>query len=76
MMALIRCESCGKPTGMRQNYPHAHPATTSTSRLFCGAPSCSRIATYAWLTNTEQEQYLRGERRFRVQRYRVLVEVT
>ena len=60
---------------MKQDYWHAHPATTTTSRLFCGAPSCSRMATYAWLTDEEEEQYRRGTRSFRVQRYRVLVEV-
>jgi hypothetical protein len=74
-MALIRCETCGKPIRMRQDYPHAHPAT-STHRLFCGAPHCPRMATYAWLTDAEEEQYRRGKRSFRVQRYRVLVEVT
>jgi hypothetical protein len=74
-MALIRCESCGKPARVRQNYAHPHPATT-THRLFCGAPSCSRLATYALLSDEEEEAaYRRGERRFRVQRYRVQVEV-
>jgi len=34
------------------------------------------MATYDWLTDEEEEQYRRGERRFRVQRYRVLVQVT
>jgi hypothetical protein len=73
-MALIRCESCGKPARVRQNYAHPHPATT-THRLMCGAPHCPRLATYAWLTDEEEEQYRRGVRRFRVQRYRVQVEV-
>lgn len=67
-MAIARCEVCGKPQGMKQDYVHPH-ATTEASpvnpRILCGATSCVRIAAI-WLTDAEEEEYRRGLRSFKV----------
>ena len=59
-MAVARCEACGQPQGMKQDYPHPHAtteATTGNQRILCGATSCSRVAV-VWLTDAEEEEYV------------------
>jgi hypothetical protein len=63
-MALARCETCGRPSGLKQTYSHVH-AMVSSERLLCGAPSCTRLAL-VWLTEEEQHRYAGGLRVFRV----------
>ena len=65
-MASARCEKCGHPQGLKLNYTHFHtPVPSVSSSILCGAPTCNRPA-YIWLTDEEQQQYLRGVRNFRI----------
>jgi hypothetical protein len=65
-MASARCETCGPPRGLKQNYTHLHtPVPSMSSSILCGAPTCNRPAS-VWLTDEEEQQYLRGERNFRI----------
>jgi hypothetical protein len=74
-MALARCEICGHPKGLKQNYTHFHtPASSVSDNVLCGSPSCTRRA-FLWLTEEEEQRYLRGERFFRVAGRGVEVEV-
>jgi hypothetical protein len=62
-MAAARCETCGPPEGLKLDYTHLH--TPVGSSILCGAPTCNRPA-YVWLTDEEEQQYLRGVRNFRI----------
>jgi hypothetical protein len=65
-MALSRCGICGGPQGLKQDYPHCHTQVSSAGPdVVCGSPKCTRRA-FIWLTDDEQQQYLRGDRHFRV----------
>jgi hypothetical protein len=65
-MALARCETCGCPEGTKQNYAHVHvPLSFPPRHVICAKPACVRPA-YIWLTDEEEQQYLRGERNFRI----------
>ena len=64
-MASARCETCGHPQGLRHNYTHFHTPVPSATSILCGAPTCNRPASI-WLTDEEQQQYLRGVRKFRI----------
>jgi hypothetical protein len=66
-MASARCETCGRPRGLKRNYVHAHDQTISLpgKAILCGAPSCARLALI-WLTDAEEHQYLAGARVFRI----------
>jgi hypothetical protein len=68
-MATARCETCGPPQGLKYNYPHMHTLVPPSS-IFCGATACTRHAC-AWLTDAEEEEYLRGERKFRLLGYAI-----
>jgi hypothetical protein len=63
-MALARCETCGRPQGLKQTYTHAH-ALISLDRVLCGATGCTQLAMI-WLTDDEEKQYVQGVRNFRV----------
>jgi hypothetical protein len=74
-MALARCEICGGPQGLKQNYSHFHtPASAVSDNVLCGSPSCARRG-FLWLTDEEEQRYIRGERRFRVATRGLDVEV-
>ena len=72
-MALARCETCGPPERLAHSYPHVHTPVAPSS-IPCGAPTCVRPA-FVWLTDEEQQQYLSGQRIFRLNRA-VSVQVT
>jgi hypothetical protein len=75
-MALARCESCGRPKGMKHDYAHFHSLPSATARsLLCGSPTCARPGSI-WLTEEEERQYLCGQRSFRVSNRSVQVQVT
>ena len=63
-MALARCQSCGIPQGLKQNYRHPH-GVISPPRILCGAPTCTSWAMI-WLTDEEEQRYAEGIRVFRV----------
>jgi len=71
-MALARCESCGRPTKTRWDYPHPH---VSIRRLVCGNNLCTRPAHLLWLTDEEERWYVEGQRSFKVPRYPAEVPV-
>ena len=74
-MALARCEKCGHPQGLKLNYNHLHaPAPSVSSRILCGVTTCNRPA-YIWLTDEEEQQYLHGQRNFRLSNHAVQVQV-
>jgi hypothetical protein len=67
-MAIARCETCGRPQGLKRSYIHYHALSTSFSlknKIFCGAPACVHPGCI-WLTDEEEQQYLGGRRGFRV----------
>jgi hypothetical protein len=65
-MASARCEKCGHPQGLKLNYTHFHtPVPSGSSSILCGSPTCNRRAS-VWLTDEEEQQYLRGVRNFRI----------
>jgi hypothetical protein len=65
-MALARCKACGPPQGLKSNYAHVHAVASGVNfRVFCGAPTCVHPA-FIWFTAKEEQEYLSGERRFRV----------
>jgi hypothetical protein len=75
-MALARCESCGCPRGLKQDYVYFHAAASPLSRnVLCGSPTCARPASL-WLTDEEEQQYLGGQRIFRVSNRNPDVQVT
>jgi hypothetical protein len=74
-MALTRCEACGRPQGLKQNYNHFHRlASTVGSDILCGAAACARPGCL-WLTDEEQRQYLSGQRSFRISSRSLEVQV-
>src|SRR5690349_6215188 len=65
-MASARCETCGGPQGLKQNYTHPHDQIPLPNKhILCGGPNCARLALI-WLTDEEEQQYLQGVRVFRV----------
>jgi hypothetical protein len=74
-MALARCESCGSPKGLKQNYTHFHNLASSENRtIVCGSRSCAHHGCM-WLTDEEQRQYLYGQRVFHTSNRSRLVQV-
>lgn len=74
-MALARCEDCGRPQGLKQSYNHFHKLAFSVnSSVLCGSPSCARPGCL-WLTDEEEQHYLRGHRSFRISNRSLAVEV-
>jgi hypothetical protein len=65
-MALVRCERCGRPQGMKLRYAHRHKIASTKSRIFCGTGNCTDLAIVCWLTDVEKQEYISGERRFAV----------
>lgn len=66
VMALARCEQCGSPQGMKQDYPHVHPPTSfPNNRILCAATTCNKPA-YLWLSDEEEKRYIEGERWFEI----------
>jgi hypothetical protein len=70
-MASARCETCGRPQGLKHNYIHLH---TPVARVLCGAPTCIRSAC-VWLTDQEEREYLHGLRSFLLSNHAVHVQV-
>ena len=66
-MASARCETCGSPKGLKQNYTHSHDQILSPpdKGFLCGAQNCTRPALI-WLTDEEEQRYLQGVRLFRL----------
>ena len=63
-MALVRCESCGLPRGLKRSYQHSHTVVPALNRsIICGSPGCVRPGSL-WLTDEEQREYLSGRRSF------------
>jgi hypothetical protein len=73
-MAILRCEKCGAPEGLKEKYPHRHELAPNPDPLMCGAPNCTRRAV-VWLGDTEQDQYSKGRREFRLPQIRTAVKV-
>ena len=63
-MALARCEKCGRPTGLRNEYIRLAPAVGyPDTGLLCGRPTCINPAI-VWLTVAESNLYRNGHRLF------------
>lgn len=76
-MAVVTCEECGSPTGKKLNYARSHKLFPDPKpRIFCGMGNCAKLALLCWLTDEEEERYLRGERLFIVPFHRRMVQVT
>jgi hypothetical protein len=74
-MALARCESCGSPKWLKQDYTHFHNLASSENRtILCGSRLCVHRGCL-WFTDEEERQYLHGQRVFRMSNYSVLVHV-
>jgi hypothetical protein len=69
-MAVGRCEKCGLPTQTKHNYTHAHKLLSSPvgHNLLCGNSGCARPISIIWLSDKEKQQYLGGQRFFKVTR--------
>jgi len=75
-MAVARCEKCGPPQGKKLSYTRFHKFVSDASaRIFCGTTNCTQLALNCWLTDEEEQQYLRGERFFALPFHR-MVRVT
>lgn len=69
-MAVARCEKCGCPEGLKLSYVRSHKfVSDATSRIYCGATHCVQLALVCWLTDEEEQQYLGGERLFKMASY-------
>jgi hypothetical protein len=64
-MAVARCEGCGSPVRLKVSYRHRHAAKLEPP-LMCGANICMEPVAYVWLNDTEQTEYINGERFFAV----------
>jgi hypothetical protein len=66
-MALARCVTCGSPQGLKHNYTHPHDQISLPANhvVLCGASGCTQLAMI-WLTDDEEQQYVRGVRAFRI----------
>ena len=73
-MALARCVKCGTPQGTKHKYAHCHKLEGG-ARIMCAAVKCTRPAAFIWLTDEEEQQYLRGARSFALPSRRWPVEV-
>ncbi len=65
MMAIARCDKCGKP---KANKPPAYaavhpPVGHPASGVICGTKGCLNPALI-WLKSDEEDEYKRGERIF------------
>jgi len=68
-MAVARCEQCGPPTETKHNYTHAHKMFSFPSpRMVCGTTRCSQPVSNIWLSDDGKEEYLSGERFFKIAR--------
>jgi len=75
-MAIARCETCGRPQGLKQDYSYFHSLASSVSKnIFCGSQACGKRG-FIWLTDEEEKQYLCGQRSFRLPNQAVHVQVT
>jgi hypothetical protein len=76
-MAVARCNVCTRPSRTKYNYNHAHTTlSTSNLKLLCAEPNCTRPVSIIWLTDQEEQAYLRGERVFRLPSHTGGVQVT
>jgi hypothetical protein len=74
-VALVRCESCGPPRGLKCNYNHSHAVVPSVNEsIICGSSVCIHPGSL-WLTDEEQREYLAGRRSFRTANRNRAVEV-
>jgi len=74
-MAVVRCEICGSPKGLKHNYNHPHVLDISgNGGVLCGAPACIRLGGI-WLTDEEERQYHSGRRNFSLSKRSVRVQV-
>lgn len=63
-MALARCEECGRPSGLRNEYVlRAQVIGYPNAALLCGRPNCTKPAM-VWLTVVESNLYRNGHRLF------------
>jgi hypothetical protein len=76
-MALARCLTCGSPEGLKSTYPHFHtlPSSPVNIKVLCGSRDCARHG-FIWLTKQEEQQYLHGQRDFRIPNRALDVHVT
>jgi hypothetical protein len=67
-MAIVRCDTCGKPTTLRVTppgyadqpyFPVGHP----NSGVVCGTVGCENPGL-VWLKKDEQQEYVAGTRVF------------
>ena len=74
-MALVRCESHGRPEGRTQTYVKAvRPVGYPDTAAICGAKDCNRSGL-VWLNEDEKNAYDRGERVFSVPTAAVKIKV-
>jgi hypothetical protein len=77
-MAIVRCESCGKPTqnvkapgyGDAPHMPAGHP----NSGLVCGKPGCENPGL-VWLKQDEEKEYSAGDRIFLIPTHAAKVRI-
>jgi hypothetical protein len=74
-MAIVRCKSCGKPSGITRNYvrsvkPVGYPETAAV----CGNSSCTEPGL-VWLDESDSKAYEAGERVVRVPNNAVKIRV-
>jgi hypothetical protein len=75
-MALARCKDCGPPQGLKNTYTHVHAVASGVNfAVLCGMPTCVHPA-YLWFTDAEEQEYLCGQRSFRVSNHGLRVQVT
>ena len=74
-MPLARCGTCGPPKDLKNKYTYVHAVASSVNfRVLCGTSTCVRPA-FLWFTDGEEQEYLRGQRSFRVSNHALQVMV-
>ena len=69
-MVVGRCERCGPPTETNHSYIHAGRLLSSSNgqNLLCGKSVCAQPVSIIWLSDEEKQEYLCGQRFFKVTR--------
>lgn len=76
-MAIVRCEKCGLDFSRTKHSYHGEPVTPvgyPNTAAICGHAGCVNPGL-VWLQEDEYEEYLQGERYFRVKTFTVKIKV-
>jgi hypothetical protein len=74
-MALVRCETHGRPTRTTKRYSvAAKPLGYPRTAAICGRQGCEN-AGLVWLTEDEDKEYRRGQRVFSLPSATVKIQV-